>query len=79
MTETESAPHSPSDSSGSDGRALLRFEARLSQAEAQIRALQEGVSDLNLYARRAKQRALYLRIGLLVAIVAAFFLLQYSK
>lgn len=62
-----------------DGRAMLRLEARLSQAEAQIKTLQEGVGDLNIYARTAKQRALYLRIGVLIALLAAFFLMQYSK
>lgn len=62
-----------------EGRALLRLETRLSQVEAQIKALQESVGELNTYARSARQRALYLRIGVLIALLAAFFFMQYSK
>jgi hypothetical protein len=62
-----------------ESRALLRLETRLSQAEAQIKALQEGVGELNAYARSARQRALYLRIGVLIALLAAFFFMQYAR
>jgi uncharacterized membrane protein len=59
-------------------RGLLRMEARLAKSEAQIRTLQEGVADLVAAQRAGRQRALYLRIGILVALLGAFFYLQYS-
>ncbi len=81
MTEEESSVEVPEqDDSGGDeakGRALLRLETRLARAEAQIQGLQESMADVHAYFRVAKQRALYLRIGLLVAALAAFFYLRY--
>lgn len=81
MTEPSSPPAPASDSSppetdsseSHDDRTLLRVETRLAHAEAQIRTLQEGVAELNQAARLAKQRALYLRIGILLALLGAFF------
>lgn len=57
-------------------RGMLRLESKLAQAEAQIRTLQEGFTDLNEAVRRVKQQALYLRIGLLIALLGSFFYLR---
>lgn len=81
MTEEASSPRArqedDSATADSDARALLRLETRLARAEAQIQGLQESMADVHAYFRVAKQRALYLRIGLLVASLAAFFYLRY--
>jgi hypothetical protein len=62
----------------SSDRAILRLETRLARAEAQIVGLQESMSDVHAYFRAAKQRSLYLRIGLLLAALAAFLYLRYA-
>lgn len=82
MTEHETTPTSERPQEvGSDevgDRALLRLETRLARAEAQIVGLQEAMADVHAYFRAAKQRALYLRIGLLFAALAAFLYLRYK-
>lgn len=74
-------PVEPPDGASSDrtssDRALLRLETRLARAEAQILGLQESMADVHDYFRLAKQRSLYLRIGLLLAALAAFLYLRY--
>jgi hypothetical protein len=62
--------------SSEEHRGLLRLETRLARAEAQVRALQEGMAELHLAARASKQRALYLRIGILLALIGAFFFIR---
>jgi hypothetical protein len=82
MTEQEKTPTSerPGGASGDESgdRALLRLETRLARAEAQILGLQESMADVHTYFRMAKQRSLYLRIGLLFAALAAFLYLRYK-
>lgn len=82
MTEQEATLASERrDDKGDDeagDRALLRLETRLSRAEAQIVGLQESMADVHAYFRMEKQRSLYLRIGLLLAALAAFLYLRYS-
>lgn len=81
MTEEEAStarPNEQPDSVSAD-RALLRLETRLARAEAQVVGLQESMADVHAYFRMAKQRALYLRIALLVAALAAFLYLRYSS
>ncbi len=81
MTEVESSTQEAGKDAPSaedqNARAMLRLETRLARAEAQIQGLQESMADVHAYFRVAKQRALYLRIGLLVAALAAFFYLRY--
>lgn len=71
------SPDSATAASASSDRALLRLETRLARAEAQIIGLQDSMADVHAYFRAAKQRSLYLRIGLLLAALAAFLYLRY--
>lgn len=57
-------------------RGLLRLETRLAKAEAQIRTMQDGIADLNRAIHLGKQRALILRIAILIALLGAFFYMQ---
>jgi hypothetical protein len=59
--------------------ALERLESRLARTEAQVLALQEGVGDLNRFAAAARQRSLYLRIGILLALLLALFVTHLLK
>ena len=69
---------SPGEPEHNEG-ALSRLETRLARSEAQIATLQEGMAEMNTFVRRSRQRALYLRIGILVALLGAFFYLQSLK
>jgi hypothetical protein len=57
-------------------RSMLRLETRLAKAEAQIRTMQDGIADLNRATHILKQRALVLRIGILIALLGAFFYMR---
>jgi chromosome segregation ATPase len=57
-------------------RVLARMELRIESAEAQVRNLQERVGELNQALRQARQRALYLRVGILIALLGAFFYMR---
>jgi predicted nucleic acid-binding Zn ribbon protein len=54
----------------------LELERRLAALEAQLRAHSERIGDLVEAERRRKQQALWLRVGLLLAALAAFFWLR---
>ncbi len=60
-------------------RALARLEARIAQAEAQLVALGDRVAELHAAAQAAKQRGLWLRVLLLLAALAAFFVIRSQK
>ncbi len=62
-----------------DERRQGRLEARLAQAEAQIRTLQERMMEVNAIQSSAKQRALWSRVLILIALLGAFFVMQYLK
>lgn len=77
-SELSRQPSGENPDGASTDRAILRLETRLARAEAQVLGLQEAMADVHVYFRTAKQRALYLRIALLVAALAAFLYLRYS-
>lgn len=60
-------------------RALSRIEARTSTLEAQVLALQERVTEINGLLRAQRQRGLWLRVFLLLAALAAFFVIRSMK
>lgn len=60
-------------------KKFVRIETRLSQAEAQIIALQDRVAELHAAARAAKQRGLWLRVFVLLAAFGAFFFIRSMK
>lgn len=55
---------------------LRELEQSVSRCEAQIRGLQQRLSELDARAASAKQRALFLRLGLLVLMLAAYMILR---
>ncbi len=59
-----------------DSRALLRLETRLAQAEAQIRALQDAMGEVHDLSRMQKQRALSVRLILLLLALGALFFMK---
>lgn len=75
---SEAAP-APADTKDDVERRHGRLEARLAQAEAQIYTLQERMMEINAAQGSAKQRALWSRVFLLLALLGAFFIMQYLK
>lgn len=59
-----------------DARREARLETRVAQAEAQIRALQDRMMEINAAQGSAKQRALWARVFLLAALLGAFFIMR---
>jgi hypothetical protein len=68
----------PSDSETAADK-VARFEARLSRAEAQLRALTERMTELTQVERAKKQRALVVRLVLLVVLIGIVFFIQSRK
>lgn len=67
--ETKGEEASVTPASSGEERGLLRVETRLARAEAQILALQESLGEINRGHRAAKQRALMIRLVLLVLLL----------
>ncbi len=76
---TAAADTTASEPNVDDERRHGRLEARLAQAEAQIRTLQERMMEINAIQSSAKQRALWSRVLILIALLGAFFVMQYLK
>jgi hypothetical protein len=55
---------------------LRELEQSVSRCEAQIRGLQQRLQELDGQAARSRQRALFLRLGLLVLMLAAYLILR---
>lgn len=55
---------------------LRELEQSVSRCEAQIRGLQQRLQELDAQAARSRQRALFLRLGLLVLMLAAYMILR---
>ncbi len=55
---------------------LRELEQSVSRCEAQIRGLKQRLQELDAQAARSRQRALFLRLGLLVLMLAAYMILR---
>lgn len=76
---TDSADDSSLSSEDRPPQALSRLEARIAQNEAHILTLRERVAEFDGAARRAKQRALWIRVFILLATLVAFFVVRSMK
>jgi hypothetical protein len=78
ILSAEAAPTTEVEPSEGD-RGLYRLETRLARAEAQIHALQDSLSEIQGGHRAAKQRALMIRLVLLVLLLGGLFYMQASR
>lgn len=72
MTDEKSEPPA----SSGENQPLLRLEVRLAQAEAQIRALTESLGEVHDHSRAQKQRAVTVRLILLVLALGALLFMK---
>gem|GEM_PF-2872379 len=78
---TDSIPTPSASTPDGDGgdKLTTRLETRLAAAETQIQANQERIMELTDAAYRQRQRALWSRVFLLGAMLAAFFVMRSLK
>lgn len=79
MTEESTPIASGSAETFGHDPGIVRLEARLARAEAQLRTLGDRIDEMSRGERSRKQRALMIRLALLAILMGLFFVMQFMR